>query len=215
MEMMTAVNNVLKISRYSNFLDGRCGFPPYIFVAVMFCFVWLSASATVPAQALTGRDRAPADNMASPSVTNAASQAGKNTYWVPRCDADDSGVARNCEVFQRLLVRDTGQRVAEFAVGFPNGRGGAARGVVVLPLGIRLDKDLRLQIDDGAGFSFDIRYCTQDGCYAFFDLTRDIVGMMKRGDEARFYFTTLDNKPLSIELSLVGFTKAAEAIAAR
>lgn len=139
---------------------------------------------------------------------HAAQAQDQMQTWIPRCNENQGQGTQECEIFQRLLVRETGQRVAEFAVGFPDGRNQNARGVIVLPLGILLNEKTSLQIDDGAHFNFKMRYCTQNGCYAFLDLTPAIIEMMKKGNEAAFHFITLEGNAMSIDLSLVGFTKA-------
>lgn len=139
-------------------------------------------------------------------------QAQQEQTWVPRCNENPENGAQECEIFQRLLVRKTGQRVAEFAVGFPEGRTNNARGVIVLPLGILLNEKTSLQIDAEQPFNFQMRYCTQNGCYAFLDLTPAIIEMMKKGNEAAFHFITLEGNAMSIELSLAGFTKALDGV---
>lgn len=136
----------------------------------------------------------------------------QNGAWITRCQGEEGPDNQPCEIFQRLLVKDTGQRIAEFAVGYPADGQGYARGVAVLPLGIILDEDIAMQIDDGPRFSFKVRYCTQSGCFAFLDLNPDIVDMMKKGGDATFYFHILNGEPMSINLSLNGFTKALETL---
>ena len=148
----------------------------------------------------------------SPVPQAAQKPVAQNGAWITRCQGEDSGNSQPCEIFQRLLVRDTGQRIAEFAVGYPEGGQGNARGVAVLPLGIILDEDISMQIDDGARFSFKVRYCTQSGCFAFLDLNPEIVDMMRKGGEATFYFHILNGEPMAINLSLSGFTKALETL---
>lgn len=134
----------------------------------------------------------------------------QNGAWITRCETTEAGAKGPCEIFQRLLVKESGQRVAEFAIGYPPN--GIARGAVVLPLGIMLDEDIYLQIDDGPRFSFKVRYCTQSGCYAFLDLNPEIIDMMKKGGEATFHFNVMDGSPMAIDLSLSGFTKALQTL---
>lgn len=153
-----------------------------------------------------------AQQLTGGSSGTAAQSDGEMAYWIPRCDQDKSGKPTQCEIFQRLLVKETGQRVAEFAIGYPEGKVQNARGVIVLPLGILLGEETSLRIDAGKSYSFEIRYCTQNGCYGFLDLTPAIIGELKRGAEASFFFTTLDGNNLQIDLSLAGFTKALETL---
>ena len=49
----------------------------------------------------------------------AADASGKSeALWTVRCQEEDK-TREHCEVFQRLIVKETGARVAEFAIGFP------------------------------------------------------------------------------------------------
>ena len=166
-------------------------------VAFAFFVVMTFGATTLNAQSLTGHQ---------------TTDTQQKVYWIPRCENNEQGTPKNCEIFQRLLVKETGQRVSEFAVGFPDGKGKNARGVAVLPLGILLNEKTGLRVDDGEIFYFQVRYCTQNGCYAFLDLTPQVIADMKRGNEASFYFTTLEGKKLQIDFSLAGFTKALETL---
>lgn len=112
-----------------------------------------------------------------------------------------------CEVFQRLVVRDTGQRVSEFAIGFPHNQD-AARGVIILPLGIMLEDALEMVVNESSRFRFKVRYCTSLGCYAFVRLNDEILQALKRGNEAVIHGQTLTGETIDITFSLAGFTKA-------
>lgn len=124
--------------------------------------------------------------------------------WSVRCS---EGEDKSCEIFQRLVVKETGQRVAEFAIGFPDGKK-EARGVVILPLGILLPEGARMQIDDGQPFKFKVRYCTQQGCFAFLNLNKELLGKLRKGDAATVIFKNLEGQDLSVGMSLDGFTKS-------
>ncbi len=182
----------------------------------LWLFMFCLGCVAVPfshAQSLTGRKPKQLQPPSQQKLQQAQPQP-EQSYWIPRCEASVEGVLPKCEIFQRLLVKDTGQRVAELAIGFPDGVGKNARGVAVLPLGILLNEKTSLRIDDGALFNFQVRYCTQNGCYAFLDITPQIIAEMKRGGEASFYFITIEGKEMQIDLSLVGFTKALEVLGA-
>lgn len=126
------------------------------------------------------------------------------SLWSVRCD---EGKENSCEIFQRLVVKETGQRVAEFAIGFPEDKD-VARGVVVLPLGILLTGGAVMQIDDGQAFKFDVRYCSQQGCFAFLNLDKALLDRLRNGNNATVIFKTLEGKSMSVNLSLKGFTKS-------
>lgn len=150
------------------------------------------------------------DKPAAPAA--ASTEKGTGTPWAIRCAKDEkTGKSGKCEIFQRLVVKETGKRVVEFAVGFPESKD-SARGVVVLPLGMLLTEDISMQIDKEKSFSFKPRYCLPEGCYAFVNLNRKLLDLMRGGKEVQISFRALDGKPVSIKLSLDGFGKSLKEI---
>ncbi len=133
--------------------------------------------------------------------------------WTVRCQDLEEGGKKHCEVFQRLIVQETGALVAEFAIGYPPGRKDA-RGVVLLPNGVLLQSDMTLQIDEQEPFSFSMRYCLNNGCYAYLNLNEAVVGMLRKGSEATFSFQDFRGQKIAIKMSLKGFTKALKEVKA-
>ncbi len=113
----------------------------------------------------------------------------------------------NCEIVQKLIVAETGERFVEFAVGLPADQD-AARGVVILPLGMLLPGGAQLKIDDQDPFAFDVRFCTNAGCFAYLSLERGVIDMMKKGEQAEILFKDAQGKTVRVDLTLRGFTKA-------
>lgn len=126
--------------------------------------------------------------------------------WAKRCSSDERAPGE-CEIFQRLVIKENGVRLIEFAVGYPL-PGKPARGVIVLPLGIMLLDGVGIKIDDKQEFSFKVRYCTQEGCFAFITLDEPVLNLFKKGGQAVFSFKDLNGEQISIPMSLNGFTKA-------
>ncbi len=142
----------------------------------------------------------------------AVSRTASDKPWLVRCNKTEEGSepdkkSGNCEVYQRLLVADTGQRFAEFAIGYPPDRE-AARGVVVMPLGIMLPPGGQMVIDDSDPFEFEYRYCNQSGCFAYLTLSEPVIDMLKKGNEAAFLIMDTSGKTIRINMSLMGLTRA-------
>ncbi len=156
--------------------------------------------------ALSGTDKQLA---AKTAPADAGKEAGPQ--WTKRCDKAESGKKGTCEIFQRLVVKDTGQRVAEFAVGFPEKKD-AARGVVVLPLGILLTDGAKMQIDKNEPFTFKPRFCAPEGCFAYVNLNKQILDIMKKGTEISITFQTVKGDNVTVKLSLDGFGKSLKEI---
>lgn len=153
------------------------------------------------------------------SVQPVASQDKEVSAWTVRCDKDGAeGQKGHCEIFQRLIVKETGQRFAEFAITVPqndkaNDKANEedAKGVVILPLGILLPGGAQMSIADQK-FRFQIRYCTQQGCFAFLDMNSKLLDMMRKGEKAVLTFNAVSGKSMNVDISLAGFTKSLEEI---
>lgn len=138
---------------------------------------------------------------------SAAAQDNAPDTWIKRCAGEDQTY---CEIFQRLVEKETQTRVAEFALGIPE-ENGNVRGVIILPLGILLPEKVRMQVDeDGSVYSFNIRYCTQGGCFGFIDMDKTLLEEMKMGGELHISFVTMQGEKYTVDLSLIGFTDAFE-----
>jgi len=152
-------------------------------------------------------------------IRPAAGQAGQKAWFV-RCGSEEEQAAAEeagtpkrgrCEIFQRLTVQDTGQRLAELAIGFPGGED-SARGVFVLPLGILLPPGVVMTIDDSQPMRFDVRYCDQNGCVAHVSLNQQVLGMMRSGNQATLTIKSNQGKDVNIPMPLTGFSKALDEV---
>lgn len=136
--------------------------------------------------------------------------------WFVRCGSEEDQVAAEeagepkrgrCEMFQRLSVQETGQRVAELAIGYPQDADNA-RGVFILPLGILLPPGVTVKIDDNPPLKFDVRYCDGNGCHAHVTFNERILDMMRGGNVAMITLQSADGQSMQIPMSLNGFSKA-------
>lgn len=143
-----------------------------------------------------------------PVASKEAAPEKPSTAWAVRCNKDTD---KRCEMFQRLVIQETGQRVAEFAIGFPEDKT-KARGVLILPLGMLLPDGGKMQIDDNPPFKFQMRFCSKDGCFAYLNLNEKILGMMRKGNEAKITFKSLQGQDMNVTMSLSGFTKSLDEI---
>lgn len=131
--------------------------------------------------------------------------------WAVRCASDGT----QCEAWQRLMVKGTVQRMAEIAIGFPDGPGQPARGVMVLPLGIMLPAGVKLSIDNAAPYGAQVRYCTHDGCMAFLTLDDVVLTELRKGRAATLAFQSFAGKDVTLPISLNGITAALDQAAAK
>ena len=144
----------------------------------------------------------------------AAAVDPKGDVWFERCNKEvDAKTPRrgNCEIFQRLVHNETGARILEFAVGYPPGKTDA-RGIISLPLGILLQKDMHMKVDDLPAFGFKVRYCDPNGCYAYLNMADAVLEKLRKGSKITVSFESVKPQKVEVELSLKGFGKALEKI---
>ena len=138
--------------------------------------------------------------------------------WKQRCPKQNllqKLKKKQCEVFQRIDVKESSMRVAEFAVGFPSEKTlekGAARGVVILPLGILLEQGVEMKVDTAKPLAFKSRYCTNAGCFSYLNLSKDLLDFMKKAKTVTFVFKTSEGQNVNLIMSLNGFEKALKGI---
>ena len=156
---------------------------------------------------LTGKNVSGAAYAEDSAVAEAASM---ETTWFLRCneegDVEANSKRGKCEMFQRQDVKETGQRVIEFAIGYPEGKD-QARGILIMPLGIYLPAGAQMKVDENEPFKCQVRTCTAGGCVAYLTLTDPVLDIFKKGDKATVYMVQSDGKTVAIDIPLKGFTK--------
>ncbi|HRC26732.1 MAG TPA: invasion associated locus B family protein, partial [Alphaproteobacteria bacterium] len=75
-----------------------------------------------------------------------------------------------------------------------------------------LQSGVEMKIDEGKPFAFKIRYCTQAGCFAYVNLDKALLDLMRNGTAAHFQFKAADGKDLTLQMPLSGFGKALKEI---
>lgn len=172
-----------------------------------------------PSAAAPAAEAAAGDN----SATAVLDADGNKTPWSTRCQnmpgADGQPVRQHCEAFQRLsYVPKDGdktkiQRVMEMAIGFMPDGGKKARAVMVLPLGINVQKDVDLQIDDKDVLSYKIRFCDAGGCVGLLELDAGQIKKLRAGHKLGIQAElAMSDKKLSLQISLEGLDAALEKV---
>ena len=93
-----------------------------------------------------------------------------------------------------------------------NGRQFVARGVLVVPLGVLLPPQIRLEVDGNDLGTVPFFRCTPDNCQAQVQLEQNIVDSFIRGARARFTYVLPSGQgeaqEVTADVSLSGFTRA-------
>jgi invasion protein IalB len=155
------------------------------------------------------------DNAEAPTGDPAASEVVemvRDTFgaWEVRCTPDQ----KNCFMYQ-LASDAQNNPVAEVSLLKLPENGDAVAGVtMVTPLGTQLTTGIALQIDNGEGRQYPFNWCSQVGCFARFGLTQQTINAMKRGKSGKITLASVaaPETPLSLTLSLTGFTAAYDSL---
>ncbi len=115
-----------------------------------------------------------------------------------------------CQLYQLLETPD-GTPLAEVSVQKLEGAGLAvASGVLVVPLETSLTRRISIQVDAGTAKAYEYSFCSQIGCFARVGFTEADIDEFRRGRAASVTFFAADrpNNPLTLTMSLSGFTAA-------
>ena len=135
--------------------------------------------------------------------------------WELRCIKAEVITEEECRVFNFLVDQD-GNTIAQLDMQFLSTGGKAVAGVdIATPLGSLLTAQVILKIDAGKAKRYPYTWCDQQGCYARFGMTQEEIEAMKRGAKANVIISSVaaPDQPLSMDLSLSGFTAVWNAIA--
>ncbi|MFN3701100.1 MAG: invasion associated locus B family protein [Alphaproteobacteria bacterium] len=171
------------------------------------------AISNISPQSANAQDGAPqGDNSQTAAQIGTDMAANIETAWALRCsegvDVDAAESKRGvCELFQRQDVRDSGERIIEFALGYPEGQD-VARGIFILPTGILLQEGVKLRVDDGNQFEFHPRYCIPNGCIAYITVNDDLMKQMSSGKNMFVDIFQGNEQMITIPMPLKGFSKA-------
>ncbi len=161
--------------------------------------LWL-ALATGPALAEDAKPAQPkpAESNAKPADANP---------WAVNCSSGSTTTELQCQLSQNLTEAKTGQRVLTVTVRRDNGNGSLAM-LLALPHGLFLPSGASFQIDQGQKTTIAIQTSDQNGAYAATPLSADLIKAMKSGTNLNIGMESVTRKPVTIPVSLAGFTAA-------
>ncbi|ALA16824.1 invasion-like protein [Chelatococcus sp. CO-6] len=128
--------------------------------------------------------------------------------WLVTCAVKTGGgkKTRVCALSQEQFHAQTRQRVLAVEL---RPAGGGARGTLVLPFGLLLDKGAAYQLDEGpAGPQQRFRTCLPAGCLIEVDFDAATVKALRGGKALRVKATTDGGEETNLSLSLAGFAGA-------
>lgn len=162
--------------------------------------LWLSLAAAGPALAEEAKPAQPKPADASPKPADA-------NPWAVNCSSGSASAELQCQVSQNLTEAKSGQRVLTVTVRRESGNGGLAM-LLALPHGLFLPSGASFQIDQGQKTTLAIQTSDQNGAYAATPLSADLIKAMKSGTNLNIGMESVTRKPVTIPVSLAGFTAA-------
>lgn len=131
----------------------------------------------------------------------------QETYedWRVNCVSEEEGAS--CLLVQRQMTRDTGQLL--LSVELTTTASGELSGVIALPLGLRLDAGVTLQVDDGelAG-PLPFSTCLPQGCLVPIAPDETVRTALREGETLKLAARLLDGRTINFSVSLDGFAAA-------
>jgi invasion protein IalB len=168
-------------------------------VFAAFAALWLTLAGT-PALA---EDAKPAQ----PKPADATAKPADANPWAVNCSSGSATAELQCQVSQNLTEAKTGQRVLTVTVRRDSGNGSLAM-LLALPHGLFLPSGASFQIDQGQKTTIAIQTSDQNGAYAASPLSADLIKAMKSGTNLNIGMESVTRKPVTIPVSLAGFTAA-------
>lgn len=132
--------------------------------------------------------------------------------WVVNCSSGNAGAELACQMSQNLTERDSGKRVLTVTIR-KQGEDGLAM-LFALPHGLFLPSGATYQIDDGARTAVAIQTSDPNGAYAAVPLDEGLLTAMKQGVNLKIGMESVSRQPVTIPVSLAGFTVAVDKLLA-
>ncbi|ESY48494.1 invasion associated locus B family protein [Mesorhizobium sp. RSR380A] len=147
------------------------------------------------------------------STKSAETKPAEGNPWSLNCASGSAGTELQCQVSQNLTEAKTGQRVLTVTVRRDNGNGNLAM-LLALPHGLFLPSGASYQIDQGQKTTIAIQTSDQNGAYAATPLSADLLKAVKSGTNLNIGIESVTRKPVTIPVSLAGFTAAIDKLQA-
>ena len=138
-------------------------------------------------------------SIAQQAQPDASVETSRFNAWTVRCVTQ---AEKQCQMFQQVVVQQNEQRVPILSVTLAGDR---IRFQV--PVGFALREPVKLATSQ---FQTEIPYtvCTQQGCFAGDPTTPEMVAALQRAESLQVTLGRFNGEPLTLDVSLIGFTQA-------
>ncbi|WP_168017129.1 invasion associated locus B family protein [Halomonas salinarum] len=119
----------------------------------------------------------------------------------------------NCTMNQVVSNAESNQPLMRVVVAYPPQLEGSPAMTILLPLGVRLAPGLQLSAGSVQPAQFPYQVCQQQGCRADLPLEPSMFQALRAGSSATVSFVDPRGNRRDLDISLMGFTDASQAIA--
>lgn len=150
------------------------------------------SGATVVAQAQT----------TAPTQTNTV-----DSSWSVKCVATSREALPDCHVLQRAVVTQTGRLLMQITIRVP----AETRKPVMMihgPLGTFLPAGIQMDVDGSELMQLPFQTCEANGCFGGVPLSVDQLRTLYAGQKLNVRVQSVNRQPITVPMSLMGFTSA-------
>jgi invasion protein IalB len=164
------------------------------------------AVSIVPATAQAPTAQAPA---AQPPAQNSPMPSDGGTGWRVECAND--GKALDCQTVNKVSQRESGQVVTAVAIRIPPDTKKPVL-MVQVPLGIQVNQQVSVQVDEGKTERHPIQTCAQNGCFVAVPVADQVIGALRGGKTLKVAFHSVNGQTITVTMPLGGFALAYDKI---
>lgn len=132
--------------------------------------------------------------------------------WVVNCGETTQNAKAQCRMAQNIVVEKSGQRLLTVIV---ESKGASQQPALVLalPHGLFLPAGASIQVDEGEALALPVQTSDAQGAYAGTALSANIVEALKKGGTLKVTFQTAQRQPVTVPVTLIGFSAAYQKLA--
>ena len=144
---------------------------------------------------------------ASQEAADPAKKADQHSAWASRCTSNSRGQPLECVLEQRAIARGTRRVIAIITIRLPSETRKPVT-MIQLPVGLFLPAGVNVDVDGDMAQNFPFQTCNATTCFVGFPLSDQLLKRMHNGGKFNVTFQYLNKKPVTLPMSLEGFTEA-------
>ncbi len=129
--------------------------------------------------------------------------------WRVECVGD--GKTLECRAVQQAFIHEEKQPFAVLTVRMPPDSKTPTM-MIQLPLGLNLVEPVQIKIDNGPVDKQQVQTCTNSGCFIGLQLQDKMLAAMRGGTQLKLTLQDANKRPISVDVSLLGFSLALDKI---